>query len=96
MVTDGANISHRALTLNVQPRILSCQEVTVKKMPRINKGIGREATQFKDTGVGVGSVTPIATRFPADIDALLRSLPNRSEKIREWVIEGLKREGLLE
>jgi hypothetical protein len=67
-----------------------------KKMPRINKGVGKEATQFKGTGAGIGSVAPIPTRYPADIDALLRSLPNRSEKIREWVIEGLKREGLLE
>jgi hypothetical protein len=63
-------------------------------MPRINKGVGSEATQFKDFGLGLGKVKPIPTRYPPDVDALLRSLPNRSEKIREWVIEGLKREGL--
>ncbi|PHJ59583.1 hypothetical protein VF14_08910 [Nostoc linckia z18] len=39
--------------------------------------------------------SPICVKFTTDVDEILRSLPNRSEKIRQWVIEGLEREGLL-
>lgn len=46
--------------------------------------------------VGIsGKSDPISTKYPPDIEKILRSLPSRSEKIRQWVIEGMKREGLL-
>ncbi|MDM9583122.1 hypothetical protein [Nostoc sp. GT001] len=39
--------------------------------------------------------SPICVKFSTEVDELLRSLPSRSDKIRQWVIEGLEREGLL-
>ncbi len=39
--------------------------------------------------------SPICVKFSTEVDEKLRSLPNRSEKIRQWVIEGLEREGYL-
>ncbi|MCC5636309.1 hypothetical protein LC593_10655 [Nostoc sp. CHAB 5844] len=39
--------------------------------------------------------SPISTKYPEEIEKILRSLPNRSEKIRQWVIEGMRKEGLL-
>lgn len=35
---------------------------------------------------------PIPVRLPADIDAIVREMPNRSAWIREAIIEKLKRE----
>lgn len=47
--------------------------------------------------VGIsGKSDPISTKYPPDVEAILRSLPNRSEKIRQWVIEGMKRDGHLD
>ncbi len=52
--------------------------------------------KFQDTGLGTtNQQQPISTKYPPEVDKILRSLPNRSEKIRQWVIEGLEREGLL-
>jgi hypothetical protein len=52
---------------------------------------------FKGKGLGTHDATrPICAKFPPDVDAILRSLPDRSEKIRQWVIEGMQREGLLD
>ena len=34
----------------------------------------------------------ISVRLPEDIDPLIRSLPNRSEKLRQWIVEGWLRE----
>lgn len=54
-----------------------------------------EDTQFKGRGVGLTHQTqPICTKFPAEYDAILRQLPNRAEKIRQWVIEGMEREDI--
>ena len=51
--------------------------------------------KFKGKGLGTKkNVTkPIGAMFPPKIDAILRSLDNRSEFIREAVIEKLRREG---
>ena len=38
---------------------------------------------------------PISVMYPADIDVLLRSLPNRSEYIRDAVVKQLRKDGLL-
>jgi hypothetical protein len=52
---------------------------------------------FAGKGLGTHDATrPICAKFPPDIDAILRSLPDRSEKIRQWVIEGMQREKLLD
>ena len=52
---------------------------------------------FVSEGKNIGSqVGVIGCKFPPEIDEILRSLPNRSDKIREWVIQGLVREKLLE
>jgi hypothetical protein len=47
------------------------------------KGIGANGKQF-------------AARFPPDIAEILEIIPNRSEYIREAVIERLRKDGLLE
>ncbi|MGD1953138.1 MAG: hypothetical protein ACFB14_26355 [Leptolyngbyaceae cyanobacterium] len=39
---------------------------------------------------------PICTRYLADIDAILRALPNRQEFIREAVMTALIEQGLLD
>ena len=50
-------------------------------------------TRFKDKGEGIGHTNkPICAAFPPEIDIILRALPNRSEKIRQWVIQGMQRE----
>lgn len=41
------------------------------------------------------SIAPISVRYPAEVDAVLRALPDRQSRIRQWVEEGLRREGLL-
>ncbi|MEH2138549.1 hypothetical protein [Nostoc sp.] len=38
--------------------------------------------------------SPICTKFPVEIDRVLRSLPNRSEYVRDAVIAQLIRDGL--
>ncbi len=54
-------------------------------------------TKYKDTGLGTtDKQPPISVKFPPNIDQLLRSLPNRSDLIRRYVIEGLKRDGQLQ
>jgi hypothetical protein len=39
--------------------------------------------------------SPICTKFPVEVDEILRSLPNRSDYVREAVIARLKQEGKL-
>ncbi|MBD2771892.1 hypothetical protein [Iningainema tapete] len=57
-------------------------------------GVGSKKTQFKDQGLGVGDRKPLSFQIPDPYDQILRSLPNRSAKIREWVIAGMLQEGL--
>lgn len=59
-------------------------------------GIGSKKTQFKDKGVGVAQKTPLSFAIPDPYDEILRTLPNRSEKIRQWVIKAMIEEGLVE
>ena len=55
------------------------------------------ATRFKSTGIGITSKqAPICVMFPGEFDEILRSLPNRSEYIRDVVIRALKEDGFLE
>lgn len=56
----------------------------------------KRAEQAWNQGKGIPhDIKPIAVKFPGDVDAVLRSLPDRSERIRQWVIAGMKSEGLL-
>lgn len=49
------------------------------------------------TGVGKGNKnTIISVGYPQNIYEVLRALANRSERIREWVIDGMHRDGLLQ
>ena len=55
-----------------------------------------EKTRFKQRGVGSGKKQPpISVLLSAEIDQIVRSLPNRSEFLREAVREKLERENLL-
>lgn len=38
---------------------------------------------------------PVSVKLPPEIDAIVRSLPNRSEYIREAIAEKLAKDGLL-
>lgn len=51
--------------------------------------------KFKGCGLGTKKKTPpICVKFPPNIDAILRELPDRSESIRRWVLKGIEEEGL--
>lgn len=56
----------------------------------------KENTQFKGKGLGVKhKQKPVSVMLPSKVDSIVRSLPNRSEFIRQSVIEKLIREGIL-
>ncbi|MDF5724118.1 MAG: hypothetical protein PUP91_27360 [Rhizonema sp. PD37] len=57
------------------------------------KGHRGFVSQGKDIG---GEVKVIGCKFPPEVDAVLRTLPNRSEKLRQWVIQCMLEEGLLD
>lgn len=53
-------------------------------------------TRFKDRGVGAKyKQQSISTLYSTEVDEILRSLPNRSEYIRQAVMNRLKADGLL-
>ncbi|MCT7964210.1 hypothetical protein NG791_26380 [Laspinema sp. D1] len=54
------------------------------------------AMQFKPAKDRALARKAIATKLPEDLDALVRSLPNHSQFVREAIIEKLQREGLVE
>lgn len=56
----------------------------------------KEDTQFKGRGIGIkNKQKPVSVMLPQEIDKIVRSLPNRSEYIRQAIAEKLEREGLL-
>ena len=56
----------------------------------------KENTQFKGKGLGVKhKQKPVSVMLPHEIDAVVRSLPNRSEYIRQAIAEKLEKDGLL-
>lgn len=59
-------------------------------------GEGSKKTQFKSTGVGLTHKNKtFGFKIPDKYEDVLELLPNRSQKIRQWVIEGMIREGLV-
>jgi hypothetical protein len=53
--------------------------------------------KLKGYGKGLGTnheTPPISVKFSPKVDEYLRSLPNRSDFIRQAIIEKLEREGL--
>jgi metal-responsive CopG/Arc/MetJ family transcriptional regulator len=56
----------------------------------------KEDTQFKGKGLGVKhKQKPVSVMLPQEIDVVVRSLPNRSEYIRQAIAEKLEKDGLL-
>lgn len=52
-------------------------------------------TRFKSKGIGIKSKQkPVSVMLPGDIDTVVKAMPNRSEFIRQAVLEKLEREGL--
>ena len=50
-------------------------------------------TRFKGKGVGLKhKQRPVSVMLPEDIDTIVRAMPNRSEFIRQAIIEKLERE----
>ncbi len=55
-----------------------------------------EKTRFKQRGVGSAKrQPPVSVLLSAEIDQIVRNLPNRSEFLREAIREKLERENLL-
>jgi hypothetical protein len=52
-------------------------------------------TRFQQQGDVPMAKQPITVRLPEDIDEIVRSLPNRTEWLREAIMEKLDREDLL-
>jgi hypothetical protein len=53
-------------------------------------------THFKGKGLGTTWKQPaVSVKLPPEIDAVVRSLPNRSDFIRKAIAEKLERDGLL-
>ncbi|MGD1938353.1 MAG: hypothetical protein ACFCA4_12475 [Cyanophyceae cyanobacterium] len=67
-------------------------------MPNYDAGKNGVQTRFKPQGEITEPLAkkPINTTHYVRVDGVLRSLPNRQEKIREYVLEGLRRDGLLD
>ena len=50
-------------------------------------------TRFKGKGLGVkNKQRPVSVMLPEEIDAVVRAMPNRSEFIRQAIIEKLERD----
>ncbi|MDY6902581.1 MAG: ribbon-helix-helix domain-containing protein [Cyanobacteriota bacterium] len=50
-------------------------------------------TRFKGKGIGVkNKQRPVSVMLPEEIDAIVRAMPNRSEFIRQAIIEKLERD----
>lgn len=59
--------------------------------------MAKKDTQFRGQGKGTKSGDrPICARFPPDIAAILRALPNTSEYVQQAVIRQLRADGLIE
>ncbi|AUT04603.1 hypothetical protein CLI64_29635 (plasmid) [Nostoc sp. CENA543] len=53
----------------------------------------KKDTRFKSKGVGVKNDTkPISVLLPEDLDAYVRSKPNRSEWLRQIIAEAMDKE----
>ena len=51
---------------------------------------------FKGKGMGVThKQPPVSVKLPPELDSVVRSLPNRSEYIRQAIAEKLVKDGLL-
>lgn len=49
-------------------------------------------TRFKQKGSVPMAQQPLCVRLPADLDAQVRSLPNRTEWLRDAILEKMQRE----
>ena len=59
----------------------------------MSKARADHLTRFEGAGVGTKSKqAPISVMLPADMDAIVRALPNRSEWMRAAIAEKLERE----
>jgi hypothetical protein len=58
-------------------------------MPRGNPNPKNRLTRVYDTPV---AATPVTVKLPVDLDEYVRSLPNKSEWLREAVAEKFARE----
>ncbi len=53
-------------------------------------------TRFKGRGIGTkNKQKPVSVMLPQEIDEIVKAMPNRSEFIRQAVIEKLERDSLL-
>lgn len=53
-------------------------------------------TRFKSLGVGTtNKQKPVSVMLPKEVDVIVRALPNRSEFIRQAIIEKLERDKIV-
>jgi hypothetical protein len=52
-------------------------------------------TQFQVQGNEPLAKQSLTVRLPESADAIARNLPDRSEKLRQWILEGMEREKLI-
>lgn len=64
-------------------------------MPR-TKGTQKAEDRWNQ-GKGIPyEVKPICVKFPPAIDQVLRRMENRSDRIRNWVTDKMREEGLID
>ncbi len=55
----------------------------------------RKPWQYKPTGEKALCRKTVAVKLPEEWVILLDRLPNKSDRLRQWIEEGMKREGLI-
>jgi len=68
----------------------------INRLWKINQGEEVEPLNEDDLSFIEYITSPFCVKLPRDIDAIVRALPNSSEKLMQWIIEGMEREGLIE
>lgn len=95
MVQGVGSTLHRALTFS----ILMCTLINVKSLRKKMKTNFPQKGEkgFRSENKGVGrEISAISVKFPSEIDKVLRSLPNRSDYIRNAIAKQLVEDGLIE
>jgi hypothetical protein len=68
----------------------------MKKIKDNDREIVLDSHKFKGRGLGTSDKQPpVSVKLPPEIDAVVRLLPNRSDYLRQAIIDKLQKDGLL-
>lgn len=67
----------------------------INRLWQINQGEDVEPLTEEDLSFIEYITSPFCVKLPREIDTVVRSLPNSSEKLIQWIVEGMEREGLI-